>query len=270
MKSSLGKMTRNEAGAKEFLLKAGILHGVQPCMLCGSTHVSPAGRGRTRCNDCGFTWGLRRGSIIENTRLTYLQFIRIARHFADEIPPADAAERLHISLSAVDHLYHRIRLSFADGMAGTAIQKEPGTEPIYPRARPGPVIFGIHYSPETVRIEPLPPATTDLIVNMDIPWSLRGNILFIDTCEKTYHGLIAYYPDRENQEVVLVQPKNRTHWPPLTVFWKYAQTSWSRHRYLKRDAVPAYVQELAFRYNHRHKDMFHAILEQLSGYEQPA
>ncbi|MDD1690543.1 MAG: hypothetical protein LUQ66_07770 [Methanoregula sp.] len=266
MKTSLGKMTRNEAGAKDFLLKTGILHGLQPCMLCGSTRVTPVGRGRTRCSDCGFTWGLRRGSIIENTRLTYLQFIRIARLFADEIPPDEAAERLHIGISPVEHLYHRIRLFFADGVA------VPGTlkDPVNPKARPGPVIFGIHYSPETIRIEPLAPGTSDLIVDLDIPWSLRGNILFIDTCEKSFHGLIAYYPDRENQEVVLFQPKNRTHWPPLTVFWKYAQTSWSRHRYLKRDAVPAYIQELAFRYNHRHKDMFHAILEHLSGYEQPA
>lgn len=269
MKTSLGKMTRNEAGAKAFLMKAGILHGFQPCMLCGSTRVAPAGRGRTRCSDCGFTWGLRRGSIIENTHLTYLQFIRIARLFADEIPPDEAAKQLHMGISPVDHLYHRIRLSFSNGAAGPAILNEPGTGPIYPRTRPGPVIFGIHYSPETIRIEPLA-AANDLIVDLDIPWSLRGNILLIDACEKTYHGLIAYYPDRENQEVVLVQPKNRTSWPPLTVFWKYAQTSWSRHRYLKRDAVPAYVQELAFRYNHRHKDMFHAILEQLSGYEQPA
>lgn len=269
MKVIRENLIRNEYDAKEFLLSAGVLRAVQPCALCGSTRVVAAGRGRSRCSDCGFTWGLRRGSIIENTHLTYLQFIRLIRMFADEVPPDDAAARLHMEIAMVNRIYRRIRLALADQPAAP---EEPGTDthglpPYRTSPRTDPVVFGLRTRSETVEVEPHGIVYPDPIIQMEIPWSIRGNILFIDICEKQYHGLIAYYPDRENQETVMVRPKNHTSWPPLTVFWRFAQTSWSRHRYLQRSQVPDFIRELVFRYNHRHMDMFHAILGELSHYD---
>lgn len=270
MKVTRDNLIRNEYDAKEFLLGAGVLRAIQPCALCGSTRVIAAGRGRSRCSDCGFTWGLRRGSIIENTHLTYLRFIRLIRMFADEIPPDEAAAQLHMEIGMVNRIYRRIRLAVAD--LPPALEDPEGSctrgLPPYPASpRTDPIVFGIRTHSETVEVEQFGTAYPDLIIQMEIPWSIRSNILFIDVCEKQYHGLIAFYPDRESQETVVVRPKNHTSWPPLTVFWRFAQTSWSRHRYLQRSQVADYVRELAFRYNHRHMDMFHAILGKLSQYE---
>lgn len=264
-------LIRNEYDAKEFLISAGILRAVQPCALCGSTRIARASRGRSRCSDCGFTWGLRRGSIIESTHITYLQFIRLIRMFADEVPPDEAVARLHMERAMVSRIYRRIRLAIIDAPVGP---EDTGTGSViqgipqhHAASRADPVVFGLRIHPETIEIERFTTPVPDLIIQMEIPWSIRSNILFIDVCEKQYHGLIAYYPDRGSQETVIFKPKNRGTWPPLTVFWRFAETSWSRHRYLERPQVPDFVQELAFRFNHRHRDMFHAILEKISHYD---
>jgi len=269
MKVHNENLIRNESDAKKFLIGAGILRAVQPCTLCGSTRVVSASRGRSRCSDCGFTWGLRRGSIIENTHITYLQFIRIIRMFADDIPPDEAIAQLHMECAMVNRIYRRIRLAIIDGQA----VPEPGFSsdgyvlPHHTASRADPVVFGIRIHAESIEIEHYETPFPDIIIQMEIPWSIRSNILFLDVCEKQYHGIIAYYPDRCNQETVIHTPKNRSTWPPLTVFWRFAQTLWSRHRYLERTQIPDFVQELAFRYNHRHRDMFHVILEKISHYD---
>ncbi len=267
-------LIRNESGAKEYLIRAGILRAVQPCTLCGSTRIARISRGRSRCSDCGFTWGLRRGSIIESTHITYLQFIRLIRMFADDIPPDEAIAQLHMERAMVNRMYRRIRLAIIDAPVGP---DDMGTNSVvwgiphqHTASRADPVVFGIRIHSETIEIERFTPPVPDLIIQMEIPWSIRNNILFLDVCEKQYHGLIAYYPDRSNQETVVMKLKNRGTWPPLTVFWWFAQTCWSRHRYLERTQIPDFVQELAFRYNHRHMDMFHAILGKISQYDYTA
>ena len=269
MRVTRENLIRNESVAKEFLTGAGVLRAVQPCTLCGSTRVVSASRGRSRCSDCGFTWGLRRGSIIENTHITYLQFIRMIRMFADDIPPDDAVAQLHMERAMVNRIYRRIRLAIIDGPAvpgpGLSIAGNILQHPT--ASRLDPVVFGIRIHAEVIEIERYETPFPDIIIQMEIPWSIRSNILFLDVCEKQYHGLIAYYPDRCNQETVIHTPKNRGTWPPLTVFWRFAQTLWSRHRYLERAQIPDFVQELAFRYNHRHRDMFHAIIETISQYD---
>ena len=130
-----------------------------------------------------------------------------------------------------------------------------------------PVSFGIRTLHDTVSIDPLDPETPDILAALEIPRIIRGNILFIDGREKKYHGLIAYLPNCMNQQTIVYRPKNRDPWPPLMVFWKYAETVWSHHRYMERAQIPEFVQELAFRYNHRHMDMFHAILGMISQHD---
>jgi transposase-like protein len=273
------KMIRSESGAQEFLINAGILRTTQPCMLCGSTRIEPANRGRSRCSDCGSSWEIRRGSIIEDTGLTCRQFIRIARFFADDIPPGEAAERLRTDTASVNRMYRRIRRGLLNGpMENAGVQAIPPDPPDPEGAVkcPGginpedPVAFGIRTWLDTVSIEPFEPANPDIITTLEIPRMIRGNILFIDACERNYHGIIAYLPGRVNQETIIVRPKNRGSWPPLTVFWRFAQIIWSHHRYMERTQIPEFVQELAFRYNHRNMDMFHAVLGKLSQYDYPA
>jgi transposase-like protein len=270
------RMVRNESSARTFLVESGILRSTLPCRLCGSPRIVPAGRGRTRCRDCGFIWGLRRGSVIEGTHLTYLQFIRLARYFADDVPPSDAAERLSMDPSMADRMYRRIRISLLNGQSSPALLRgylddsgDPdGTAGTGgPVAKGVPVVFGIRSRHDLISIEHFEPEYPDILSELDIPRTIRGNILFIDAREKKYHGLIAYLPDRMNQETLVYRPRARTSWPPLAVFWKYADTVWARHRYMKRSQIPVFVQELAFRYNHRHMDMFHAILGMIAQHD---
>jgi len=189
--------------------------------------------------------------------------------FADDISPDEAVAQLHMESAMVNRIYRRIRLAIIDGQAipepdlsteGNILQHHTGS-------RADPVVFGIRIHAESIEIERYETPFPDLIIQMEIPWSIRSTVLFIDACEKQYQGLIAYYPDRCNQETVIYTPKNRGTWPPLTVFWRFAQTSWSRHRYLERSQIPDFIQELAIRYNHRHSDMFHVIIGKISQYD---
>ena len=270
MNSKPVPLIRNEAAAKAFLTRTGILMSKKTCRICGSTQVKPTGRGRSRCTSCGFTWGVRHGSIIEGSSLTCVQFIRIVRCFADSVAPQETALRANTDVATVEQMYRRIRLNILDipqecsetGESGTAndariIPTDPGEE--------SPVVFGIQVKHDTIMIVPAPQVVPDLFRELDIPRMIRGNILLIDASEKNFHGLIAYLPGRTSQETIVYRPKNRTSWPPLTVFWRFAEILWSRNRHIDRAEIPGFVQELAFRYNHRNADMFHVVLEGLSG-----
>ena len=261
-------LIRNETEAKKFLITTGLLLSKQTCHICGSTRIASAGRGRNRCCDCGFIWGLRRGSIIEGTSLTYVQFIRTLRYFADSVPPAEAAGFINNDSAVIERMYRRIRLTLLNAPiaepAGTEKRQGVDEGPVPGLQAADPAIFGIRVKHVIVTISPVIPEAPDIYIELEIPRIIRGNILFIDSCERHNHGLIVYLPDRTNQETQVYHPKNRSSWPPLTVFWRYAQTLWSRNRYMDRAQIPEFVQELAFRYNHRNADMFHVIVQELS------
>jgi len=269
--------------ARKILVDAGILKVPQECRYCGSSAVRSLRRDRYRCRECGTEWGLKKGSILEGTRISYQTFLNLVRLFADDVPVNDAASRLGIARNTAYGIYSGIRSTLPrnnhtkeiEGLrmnsrgtgTGNALPADP---PVTVKTPDHAVIFGIRLQNGTVVIEPVQDPDPDVIMALPVPAMQRGNILFIDAYGKKYQGFITYRTARTGREIVRIRPRCGLTWSPLSDFWTFTGKSWARHRGIDRRNIPEYVQELAFRFNHRHLDLFPVILETIARAEYPA
>jgi transposase len=262
----------DEAEAEKFLLEAGVLRPASRCPKCRGPGVRQIRRKRYRCRDCMYEWGIRKGSILEGLRISYRTFIAITQFFAGNISANDAASRLGIAYNTVYEVYRRIR---------SAVQANDLSAEACPGARPEPagtnnlipvtgthqgkkqMVFGIRMSNGSVTVAEVNCPDPEIIIALPIPTMQRGNILFIDAYGKKYQGFITYVPERHGQGLVRIRARDGLLWSPLGDFWDFAGKTWMSHRGLDRESIPAFVHELAFRYNHRNADMFRAILEKI-------
>jgi transposase len=126
------------------------------------------------------------------------------------------------------------------------------------------VVFGIRLTGGKVTISSVAYPDSEIIIALPIPTMQRGNILFIDAYGKKYQGFITYLPDRNGQKIISIRARDGLPWSPLGEFWNLAGKSWMAHRGFDRGQIPAFVQELAFRYNHRDTDLFPILLEMIA------
>jgi len=255
----------DEEEATAFLLKAGVLKSWTACPWCGKYNIGRIRRNKYRCRDCGREWGLRKGSILEGTRVSCRTFVNTVQLFADDVPVNDAARRLGTAYNTTYDTYARIRKAvLADDLPGD-ISMADGVSPGAKQT----VVFGIRFANGRITIEPVESPDPDLITALPIPTMQRGNILFIDAYGKKYQGFITYAPYRKGQEFVRVRPAQGFTWSPLAGFWEFAGKSWMKHRGLDRKQFPVFLQELARRYNTRDTDQFQKILTLIAAYECP-
>lgn len=253
----------DEDAAKNFLIRAGILRVPPGCPACGSTDIRQIRRNQCRCRECRHEWGIRKDTLLEGTRISFLTFIRLVRLFADDIPANEAAHRLCIAYNTVDNIYGRIRNAVLD--TGTGVSVIAGGTDTGGKNNPSELVaFGIRLDNGRVTIRPVNSPSPDIITSLPLPAMKRGNIHFIDAYGKEFQGFISYTPDRNGQEIVRLRARRDLPWSPLHEFWNFAGTAWTSHRGLDRERIPQFVQELAFRYNHRDTDIFRAVLEKMA------
>jgi hypothetical protein len=208
---------------------------------------------------------MRKGSILEGTRVSCRTFVNTVQLFADDVSVNDAARRLGTAYNTTYDTYARIRkailaddppvgTSHSDGVAS-------GTKQL--------VVFGIRMTDGKITIEPVESPDPSLITALPIPTMQRGNILFIDAYGKKYQGFITYAPYRRGHEFVRIRPADGFPWSPLAGFWDFAGKSWMNHRGIARERIPEFLQELTQRYNSRDTDRFQEILKQIAACEYP-
>lgn len=275
-----GGAFEDEEQAKKVLVGYGILHSRQPCPYCGNSGNRMIRREKFRCRSCGREWGLRKGSVLDGTRISYRTFLDLIQFYADDVPAHDAAGRLRIAYNTVNEIYTRIAAAVTGGGAG-ALESKDWIRRLSAADRQGPerggshtqsMVFGIRVNNGTVTIEPVDEPGHSVITALPIPTMQRGNILFIDAYGKKYQGFITYKSDRHGSEVVRIRARDGLPWSPLSEFWDYAGAAWKRHRGVTRERIPAFVGELGFRYNHRNRDLYPIILDRVAaayGAEDP-
>lgn len=271
----------NEERAKRVLVDYGILQLRQPCPKCGTGSAGQIRRGKFRCRTCGREWGLRKGSILDGTRISFQTFLTLVQLYADDVPAHDAAGRLQIAYNTVNEIYARIgnvisgnHLGASEGGAGVPAATEAygSTLPDLPapsHAAQEAVVFGIRSYGRTVTIEPVQAPHRDIITALPVPAMQRGNILFIDAYGKKYQGFITYDNSRHGREVVRIRARDNFPWSPLADFWTFAGTTWKRHRGIARERMPEFIRELEFRFNNRDMDLYPLVLRKIAAAQSP-
>jgi transposase len=293
-----------EDTARDYLISAGVLRALSHCPACGSSTIRYIRRNQCRCRDCRHEWSLRNGTILEGQRISFRTFLSIIRYFADDLPANEAARRIGISYNTVYEVYQRIRDSVLvpalpdnslkdeqrkkkpdttgspEGTvrSGTSVAVHPaaGTPPSHTRnsstgicvngtpPRIKQVIYGIRLHDGDVTIYEVNCPDPEIILALPIPNMQRGNILFLDAYGKKYQGFITYMPDRHGRDIVRIRARDGLPWSPLGDFWTFAGRAWTSHRGIEREHIPEFVQELSFRYNHRHEDILPLVLAMIA------
>lgn len=265
---------RDEREAKNYLLREGVLIIYPDCPWCGSLLVKHIRRDKFRCPVCRHEWGMRKGSILEGTKIPFITFIIIVRLYAKDVPVNDAAHRIGIAYNTVYEIYHRIRMAILNDSPIRSPEGGLTRESISsigsrgdPEKTMKPVktvrVFGIRLKNDLVFIEPIKKPESAMISDLPVPKVKRGNLLLIDAYGKKYQGFIAYASDGTTDEREMRMRMNELPWSSLTEFWRFAGKKWTNHRGLTPHKFPEFVHELAFRYNHRNSDLFATILRRI-------
>jgi len=262
-----------ETESLKYLVQVGILRKCLVCPSCGSPEILT--RTVYRCRDCGHTWGMRGSSILAGTKISPRRFIDIVQCFCDDLPVARTAQYFRLSPGTVQILNDRIRTALIDGLdtgtLGDTLPENPGdpkgVRKTNDHAGPSgnkPVVLGIRLNNGKITAQRLPLAGNDLVNALQVPTSIRGNILLIDSYGIKYPGYIIYFPDRRGQETIRIKPKTTESWSHLAGFWHFLERSWHHHRDLDRTDIPAFVWEVTFRYNHRNSNLFSAVMKKIA------
>jgi len=251
-----GEIPATEEGARDYLIGAGILRIPARCLACGGSDIRLVRRNQLRCRDCRNEQSLRRGSILDGLRISFTRFLTLVRLFAENVSANEAARRLGISYNTVYEVYHRLRAAIivSESPRDPAVTDPPGgpgTGGVHHQ-----VIFGIRFADGRVEIAPVTVPDPRIIAALPVPAMQRGNILFIDAFGKTCHGFITYDAGRNGKEVIRISARDGMSWSPLSGFWEFAGRTWSLHKGIDREHFPAFVRELAFRYNNRGRDLY--------------
>lgn len=250
----------DEAEAQLFLLQAGILKSWHACPWCSGHNAGTIRRNKYRCRDCGREWGIRKGSILEGTRIPCRTFVNTVQLFVDDVPVNDAARRLGIAYNTTYDMYARIRKAIYADLPKTAGSGEETRDSDKKQL----VVYGIRLERNGVSIEDIQNPDPALIVSLPLPTMLRGNLLFIDAYGKKYQGFITYKPARNGQDYIHIRSPNGFPWSPLADFWTFAGKSWMAHRGVSRNRVPIFLHELVQRYNNRDRDRFSEVIQRIA------
>jgi len=264
MNTAMFTMLKDEKKAGEFLVQQGVIKRSRICPSCGSTGTLL--KTRIRCQVCGRIWNEQEKSILEGSKLSASDFITIVSCFSSDQPVTEASRHTEIPESTMWTFYQKIRRAILNGTGqktGMSWHENDGSSP----SPVQPVAIGICSTGGVIAAKPSVIPAVELIITLRVPRTIQGNILFIDLYSPGFAGYIIYYPDRRGQETVLVRRRNSESWSPLDEFWRFSEKMWRQHRDLERKDIPAFVQEIVFRYNHRNPDLFCAVIKKIAEYD---
>jgi transposase len=100
----LSKVIADEQRAEKFLREIGILKTFRKCSYCGNKHFGKVRRNFYKCYRCKREWSVRKGSILERTKIPFNKFVLALKLFELEIPVLKACKELELSYNTVHKL----------------------------------------------------------------------------------------------------------------------------------------------------------------------
>jgi transposase len=224
------------------------------CVRCRSNKIYRLADKRYRCGKCGYTFHDFTRRWIGELNLTARQWLWIIKLFELEIAPQKLAKEVEVSYPTALKAIYLIRRAIAhfddEFLSGESVEALSG-EPDRPRVfgvkeRDGKIIISIaRFTLETVFQEP--------------PKFVRqGSVIFTGRFQD-YDGLILWR-SRPPAGADKAVHKSKPPLDGLDSFWNFARQRLARfHRSSDRELF-YFLKELAFRYEHRDKELFEPLV----------
>ena len=234
---------QDETLSEKYLLENGILKTFSSCPSCKSTHVGRVRRQRYKCYECKYEWNIRRDSVLEGSHLKLSDFIGCIKMFVDEYSASKCANELNINRNSVGELYRNFQEKLI--------------------------------SPVNI------PSIDSGIINVILKLEDRKIYIVLDNSDSVEEGsrlFLSRSKDRDNAYRYLVSYKNLkvkkllnkiNRIDVLDDFYHYCRERLLTFRNRDENQLIWKLYELAFRYNHRHEDIFDLLLTKLSKYSIP-
>lgn len=105
----LTRHTNNEESAETYLRDQGILKIFEECPYCQSKRINRVRRFKYKCYFCHREWGVRRGSILEGTRVPFTKFLMAIKLFKIDRSVREAAKQLGVAYNTACNIHSLIR-----------------------------------------------------------------------------------------------------------------------------------------------------------------
>lgn len=229
----------NEEATENYLKSCGILKTFTACIACGSTHIGRIRRSKLKCYECRVEWNIRKDSILEKKKISFGAFLGCIKLFTDGLPVSKCAEELEIGLKITKHLFTDIRTFLLDRRQIVV----PDSHEIifYLKVINGSIFVEAGHNSEESSRGALITATRTKVNESSYLYKFR------------YKNLT---PKRIVNEIDRIDS--------LDIFYRFYQERLLKYRGRNINSLAEFLYELAYRYNHRHEDLFQIIIAQLA------
>jgi len=267
---------QTEDDARRELLALCWPNGRKSCPRCGAQTPYQLAGGRLRCGGCRYTFHDFTGRWLNETGLSALKWLALARAFAAEQTTRETAASVGISYNTAFKALTVLRLAIlaqgADapqllgpgaplrGFLQNAVAPEP--------AAPGTAlpVYGILNRSRHLFVDLLPELTAESVLHYNHNFHLRvarhGSILITDRY-KTYDALILCGDDTLPYHYLLRHPGQVFAESGACPFWDFARPRLKQFKGLSWRRFPLYLKELSLRFNQQGADLTPTLLAAL-------
>ena len=263
----LSDIASSDEAAREYLLGLCLEDNPRDCPRCSTQKLYHVAGGRYRCSQCRYTFHDFSLRFINGCALTPKQWLWFIKLFELNVPPQDIGRQMKLSYPTVLKVQDTIRRAIlaqtldAKTVYATGIWPGPGRDKPSKHLEDSPV-FGVIEVDGYIFCDCLPEITPEALIHFKQNFRLRtgsvGGIVYTGPYQH-YQTLAAcgpgYWPSS------LVQHDAPWLQADTTTFWTYAKFRFKQLRGVQPALFPLYLKELEFKYNHRDKALFPALVK---------
>ncbi len=113
----------DEEKAEKYLREIKILYTYEKCIYCSSSLLGYVRRGKIKCYKCKREWSRRKGSMIENNRLTFTQFVVLLKLYSLKVPTKTISNELNLSNALVNKIINEVRIKITKNGFSKLLEK---------------------------------------------------------------------------------------------------------------------------------------------------
>lgn len=209
-------------------------------------------------------------------KISEAKFRQLLRLFALDLTASDAARLCGLSVRSTNDIYQRIRLRLAQHcaarspFAGELEADESYFGPRRVRGKRGrgagskTIVFGLLKRDDCVYTEIVPDASKATLQAI-IRGKVDPNSIIHTDGWRGYDGLVDiglakhFRVNHGNNEFV----RGANHVNGIESFWSFAKHRLAQFHGIRKDKFALHLKETEFRFNHRHQDLYKALLQLL-------
>ena len=210
------------------------------------------------------------------SKISEAKFRQLLRLFALDLTASDAAQLCGLSVRSINDIYQRIRLRLAQHcatrspFAGELEADESYFGPRRVRGKRGrgaggkTIVFGLLKRDDCVYTEIVPNASKATLQAI-IRGKVDPNRIIHTDGWRGYDGLVDiglakhFRVNHGNNEFV----RGANHVNGIESFWSFAKHRLAQFHGIRKDKFALHLKETEFRFNHRHQDLYKALLQLL-------